>query len=448
MTSKDTPASDGVPDALADITDAPRLVLGDDELDLLELVLGRWLPATALVSVADRRTGCVLIDRENSPLAWMAPPPAAGADPDVQALQPLTRGGGPHWDPAVRLSADEVRRRTSAVSGETVACVVDDVPTLADGDALSAALEGARAGAVVVMALVGRLTRPAGRVGAAGLTRAAWALADRLEADRPQRPVIRVALPWPARGKVDLGTVTGAAGIGASARVTDLRSGDDQDRIEDLHGYVEREVADLYPPASAREVLRAQRSVPERGAVVFFTGLSGSGKSTIARALADELADEDPRRVTLLDGDEVRQHLSRGLGFDAESRAANIDRIAWVAALIAAHGGIAIAAPIAPFAAGRRAARAMAEPHGTFLLVHVSTPLEVCEARDRKGLYARARAGEVPEFTGISSPYEVPDDADVTIDTTTVDVEEAVERIRRQLRAVSAGRLVPATTDR
>ncbi len=176
----------------------------------------------------------------------------------------------------------------------------------------------------------------------------------------------------------------------------------------------------------------AGRSGP--GAVVFFTGLSGSGKSTIARALADELADDGPRRVTLLDGDEVRQHLSRGLGFDAESREINIDRIAWVAALVAAHGGIAVAAPIAPFAAGRRNARALAEARGaTFLLVWVSTPLAVCEARDRKGLYARARAGEVADFTGISSPYEPPDDADVVIDTTDIGVPEAVRRIREAL---------------
>ena len=117
--------------------------------------------------------------------------------------------------------------------------------------------------------------------------------------------------------------------------------------------------------------------------------------------------------MTLLDGDEVRQVLSAGLGYDAASRAANIERIAYVAALVAEHGGIAIAAPIAPFAAGRQHARELAERHGAFLLVHVSTPLAVCEARDRKGLYARARAGEIADFTGISSPYEVPDDADV-----------------------------------
>ena len=139
--------------------------------------------------------------------------------------------------------------------------------------------------------------------------------------------------------------------------------------------------------------------------------------------------------MTLLDGDEVRQHLSRGLGFDAKSRAINIDRIAWVASLVAGHGGIAVAAPIAPFDAGRQAARAMAERSGVFLLVWVSTPLAVCEARDRKGLYARARAGEVAEFTGISSPYEPPGDADVVIDTSELDVTEAVRRVSGALQA-------------
>jgi sulfate adenylyltransferase len=429
--------NDGEPaDVLAGLGNAPRLVLDDDGLDLLELVLGAWLPATALSTAINQARGHVLTDRENSPLAWMAPPDAEDQEAGVRALRPMTRGAGPHWEPAVRLSADDVRRRISAASGEVVTCLVDDVPTRADGEALLAALDGAHAGAVVVMALVRRAAPAVGKVGAAGLTRAAWALADTFEAARPERPVIRVALPWPADGSIDAGLVIHAAGVRASARVTDVRSDEDQERIRDLDGYLEREVAVLYPPASAREILRAQRSIPERGAVVFFTGLSGSGKSTIARALADVLRDEDPRRVTLLDGDEVRHHLSRGLGFDAESRAANIDRIGWVAALIAAHGGIAIAAPIAPFADGRRAARAMAEPHGAFLLIHVSTPLEVCEARDQKGLYARARAGVLPEFTGISSPYEIPDDADLTIDTSTLATGEAVAKVRHLLDAV------------
>jgi sulfate adenylyltransferase len=422
-------------DLLAGLGDAPRLVLDDDGLDLLELVLGGWLPPTALSAAISQASGRVLTDRENSPLAWVPPAGTDDRDPGVRALRPLTRGTGPQWEAAVRLSADDVRHRVGAASGEVVACLVDDVPTRADEEAMLAALDGAHAGAAVIVALVSRVAPAAGRVGAAGLTRASWALADAYEAARPQRPVARVALPLPADGSVDPGQLIDRAGIGASTRVTELRSADDQERIDGLDGYLERELDELYSPASAREVLRAQRSVPERGAVVFFTGLSGSGKSTIARALADALEDEDPRRVTLLDGDEVRHHLSRGLGFDVESRAANIDRIGWVAALVAAHGGVAIAAPIAPFADGRRAARAMAEPHGPFLLVHVSTPLAVCEARDRKGHYARARAGEIRDFTGISSPYEVPDDADLTIDTTTAEVSEVVARIRATLES-------------
>lgn len=174
---------------------------------------------------------------------------------------------------------------------------------------------------------------------------------------------------------------------------------------------------------------------PRRGGgVVFFTGLSGSGKSTVAAALHERLERLTTRELTLLDGDEVRRTLSAGLGFDAAGRAANIQRIGWVAALAARHGGIAIAAPIAPFAAGRAEARLMAEQVGQFVLVWVSTALETCEARDRKGLYTRARAGEIAEFTGISSPYDEPTDADLVIDTATTGVEEAVDRIVAELR--------------
>ena len=122
--------------------------------------------------------------------------------------------------------------------------------------------------------------------------------------------------------------------------------------------------------------------------------------------------------MTLLDGDEVRQHLSRGLGFDAESREINIDRIAWVASLVAAHGGIAVAAPIAPFDAGRRNARAMAEEHGVFLLVWVEHAARRVRGPRPQGPLRASPGGEVAEFTGISSPYEPPDDADVIIDTT------------------------------
>jgi sulfate adenylyltransferase len=416
-----------------DVHAAPHIVLDEDGLDRLELVLGGWLPGTVLNVGAGQDDGLILTDRENSPLAWVRPGAGDGDEPEIRVIRPLARGSGPAWEPGVRLPLAAVRERLAPAPAGAVACIVDDVPTRSDRAALRRAVEDANV--IVVIALVSRRAPRAGRVGAAGIARSAWALADSLGVDRPPGSIVRLALPWPADRSVEVRGILRAARIEVSATISDLRSGEDQDRLDDLAGYLDREVDELYPPEAAREVLSALRSAPVRGAVVFFTGLSGSGKSTIARALADALADEDPRPVTLLDGDEVRHHLSRGLGFDAESRAANIDRIAWVAALVAAHGGIAIAAPIAPFAEGRRAARAMAEPHGAFLLVHVSTPLAVCEERDRKGLYARARAGEVPEFTGISSPYETPDDADITIDTTSVDVDDAVARIRRALES-------------
>ena len=164
------------------------------------------------------------------------------------------------------------------------------------------------------------------------------------------------------------------------------------------------------------------------GVTVFFTGLSGSGKSTVAALLAVQLA-EAGRSVTLLDGDVVRTHLSQGLGFSKADRETNIRRIGWVAAEVTKHGGVAVCAPIAPYAATRAAARQMVERYGRFVLVHVSTPLEVCEARDRKGLYAKARSGELTEFTGISDPYEVPLDADLVLDTSDMDVEDAVARV-------------------
>jgi sulfate adenylyltransferase len=212
-----------------------------------------------------------------------------------------------------------------------------------------------------------------------------------------------------------------------------MRSPAERDRIASLAGVQESAVRDVYPEASAIELLRTGVGAPQRGAVILFTGLSGSGKSTIARALAEDLADGGPRAVTLLDGDEVRQHLSAELGFDVASRERNVERIGWVAAEVARHGGVALAAPIAPFARSRERVRAMAETHGVFLLVWVSTPLEVCEARDRKGLYARARAGDVADFTGISSPYEEPSDADLVVDTTVTGVNEAVAVIRTRL---------------
>ena len=183
------------------------------------------------------------------------------------------------------------------------------------------------------------------------------------------------------------------------------------------------------PPAVAAELRRSYPPRARQGFTVFFTGLSGSGKSTIANVVLVKLLELGGRPVTLLDGDIVRKHLSSELGFSKAHRDINIRRIGFVASEITKNGGIAICAPIAPYDATRKDVRAMVEPGGGFLLVHVSTSLEVCEARDSKGLYAKARAGALPEFTGISDPYEVPDDADVTIDTTQLTPEEAAQQI-------------------
>jgi len=172
-----------------------------------------------------------------------------------------------------------------------------------------------------------------------------------------------------------------------------------------------------------------------RGFVVFLTGLSGSGKSTIAHALESRIVALTGRPVTVLDGDVVRCHLSSELGFSRRDRDLNIQRIGWVAAEIARHGGMVVCSAIAPYDAARKVVRHMVQPPARFLLVHVSTSLEVCEGRDVKGLYARARAGELPAFTGISDPYERPSDADVTIDTAAVSLEDGCTLLIDRLRA-------------
>jgi sulfate adenylyltransferase len=187
------------------------------------------------------------------------------------------------------------------------------------------------------------------------------------------------------------------------------------------------------PPSVARELRRARPPRAERGLAIFFTGLSGSGKSTIARGLAEALTERGDRTVSLLDGDHVRQLLSAGLSFSRADRDLNIARIGYVAAEVARHGGIAICAPIAPYAQARAAARQMVSEVGDFLLVYVSTPVDVCAARDRKGLYAKARAGLISGFTGVTDPYEEPRDADLVLDTSAMTRPEAVDAVLKLL---------------
>ncbi|MGA9853606.1 MAG: bifunctional sulfate adenylyltransferase/adenylylsulfate kinase [Gammaproteobacteria bacterium] len=196
-----------------------------------------------------------------------------------------------------------------------------------------------------------------------------------------------------------------------------------------------REIPEWFTyPEVVAELRKTHPPRSKQGFTVFFTGLSGSGKSTIANALLVKLLEIGGRHVTLLDGDHVRKHLSSELGFSKEHRDLNIQRIGYVASEITKNGGVAICAPIAPYAATRKKVREMVQPVGGFFEVYISTSLDVCEQRDRKGLYAKARAGILKEFTGISDPYEVPQNPEITIDTHECTPDEAAERIVSKLR--------------
>ena len=208
-------------------------------------------------------------------------------------------------------------------------------------------------------------------------------------------------------------------------RVLRLTAGEIRMRLDDG-----REIPNWYTFREVARELEDRHPVRRKqGFTVFLSGLSGSGKSTIANVLRVKLLELGGRGVTLLDGDLVRANLSSELGFSKEHRDLNIRRIGFVASEITRAGGVAICAPIAPYDVVRREVREMIQPCGGFVLVHVATPLEVCEARDRKGMYAKARAGIIKEFTGISDPYEVPGDADVVIDTTELAPAEATREV-------------------
>jgi sulfate adenylyltransferase len=203
-------------------------------------------------------------------------------------------------------------------------------------------------------------------------------------------------------------------------------------------------------PEVAEELRRRYPARDQRGFTVFLTGLSGAGKSTIANVLKVKFQEKETRHVTLLDGDLVRKNLSSELGYSKEHRDLNIRRIGYVASEITKNGGIAICAPIAPYDETRKHIRRTIEPLGGFVLVHVSTSADVCEQRDRKGLYAKARGGLIPDFTGVSAPYEAPADAEVVIDTIALTPEEAAERIISYLEQAGfvASKARPAAVER
>ncbi|WP_022901200.1 adenylyl-sulfate kinase [Humibacter albus] len=459
----------------AQIAALPTLTIDGSDLDRLELALGTSGCRLRLSVPSNDTHGSdlppvthdvVLVDRQATPLAQL-PGSRRGSAAAPLALRP--RGGGhtAEWDEGVRMSAAASRARLADLGASRVVGVAfERLPTRADVDFLSEQLRREDT-VVLVAALVGardhRVLRGESRahderhehdglrVGAAGLTRAVSGLADELRAQSRSDRVVTIALPWsrhPSPGLLELQ----GEGLGSDVLLDRLlraygatqtvppRPADDAERL--LAEAAERwrnEVERALPPASAHELHR-RRSRPHDvlpGAVILFTGLSGSGKSTLAQATATALR-ERGERTTVLDGDDMRRHLSSELGFDQRSRSLNVQRIGWVAALAASHGGVALAAPIAPFAADRAEVRTMAEASGAFLLVYVSTPLEECARRDRKGLYARAMAGEIPEFTGVSSPYEVPDDADVVVDTSTEPIEESLERVLAALERTRA----------
>ncbi len=189
-------------------------------------------------------------------------------------------------------------------------------------------------------------------------------------------------------------------------------------------------------PEVVQELRRTKPPRSKQGFTVFFTGLSGSGKSTIANAMMVKLMEQGGRPVTLLDGDVVRKHLSSELGFSKEHRDINIRRIGYVASEITKNGGIAICAPIAPYTTTRRAVREMIEDFGAFVEVHVATSLEECERRDRKGLYQLAREGKIKEFTGISDPYEAPETAELVVDTEGMDVDYCAQQVLLKLESM------------
>lgn len=375
-------------------------------LELIELVVGGvlgHLPDGALGELPEAAHAGVLVeDAEGTPVAELTFAP--DGVPRVRGLRPFAHG-------PVRSHRRTPAQVREAVAGRPVIAVSLTGPAPASQVAAARAAAAEQGAVLLWLVMVGDGwdAQSTGGLGAEALWRAARRLAD------PGELVVPLALP---ADQVELAGPAMAA-YGAA----EIRSAGVSAARREVH------------PAFTAELARAVRPAAQRGLVLFFTGLSGSGKSTVAKALAEALIEDGRRTLSMLDGDEVRRLLSAGLGFSVADREANIRRIGFVAAEVARHGGTAICAPIAPFAAGRAEVRSMVEQAGgDLLLVHVATPLAECERRDRKGMYAKARRGEIADFTGISSPYEPPSDADIVLDTSDISVQECVNRLWRMLQ--------------
>ena len=372
------------------------------------------LTVPAALAQAARDAGHLeLTDPEGVPLASVSVEETwPTADDQHGVAGKVSQLATPEFGPFRRLYRTPEQLHRAYADRRTVAAAVT-APLSKDAIAAIAAAAERQAAVPVLLACVGDRS-PRG-VSPAGLVRATLAGAGLIG-----HSATVVAVPIAARGD-------GSADDWLRAHVA-RAYGTDTVRLPDTAGELPADIAHIVeqdrPPAA------------RRGVTVFFTGLSGSGKSTLARALHDAILEHGTRTVTLLDGDVVRRHLSAGLGFSREDRETNIRRIGFVAAEIGRHGGLAICSPIAPYDATRQEVRRMVEDAGgEFVLVHVATPLAECERRDRKGLYARARAGLIPDFTGISAPYEIPADAAVRVDTTGRSIEDALGDVMTLLQA-------------
>ncbi|MEY3655318.1 MAG: adenylyl-sulfate kinase [Candidatus Limnocylindrus sp.] len=386
-----------------------HVILDSAGVDLLELVRLGVQPSSALRHYLTNSTSVLLCDEENTPLSELS---ATG----VKHLRPLAAGVGLAWSEALRRPVASIVQHVSPA----LALIAHLPPSSAELAALTSRATDLGTKNLLLCGLVSRVPTAGGEVQPSGLIRALTSAAEELKRSLSACQITILALPWP-KGELNAEDLARAYGA------TEIMTG------------AERYSADAplgYPAGSAIEIERARNGAWKKGAVVLFTGLSGSGKSTVAAALAELLRDEGAREVTLLDGDAMRRSISAGLGFDRASRNTNVQRLGAAAAEVARAGGIGIAAPIAPFTEGRALARKAAAGL-PFLLVHINTPLEICEGRDRKGLYAKARAGEISEFTGISSPYEVPVDADLVIDASAVSPYDAAVSVMERLKRIA-----------